>query len=192
MKRAFDAVCGSLGLLFLSPVFLVIAMAIRLDTPGPVFYRGVRVGWNGRLFRIFKFRTMVVEAAVSGPPITTCRDPRVTRVGHFLRGMKLDELPQLINVLLGDMSLVGPRPEDPKYVALYSAEQKTILTIRPGITSPASIAYRDESEMLAGADWEKIYIDEIMPMKLTIDMEYFRNATFHGDLEIIFKTIRAW
>lgn len=191
MKRTFDVVCGSLGLLLLSPLLLFVSMAIRLDSAGPVLFRGMRVGWNGRPFKIFKFRTMVAGATFSGPAITTRADPRVTRVGRFLRGTKLDELPQLINVLLGDMSLVGPRPEDPKYVAAYTPEQKMILAFRPGITSPASIAYRDESEMLAGADWERLYIKEIMPRKLAIDMEYFRDATFRGDIGIIFKTFRA-
>ncbi|MBE0604615.1 MAG: sugar transferase [Deltaproteobacteria bacterium] len=189
MKRAFDVVCGSLGLILLSPLFLLVSIAIRLESAGPVFFRGVRVGWNGRSFEIFKFRTMVDGAAVSGPAITVRGDLRVTRVGHFLRETKVDELPQLINVVLGDMSLVGPRPEDPKYVAAYTPEQKMILAFRPGITSPASIAYRDESELLAGADWEGLYVYDIMPKKLEMDMKYFPGASFLGDLRIIFRTI---
>lgn len=191
MKRVFDVVCGCIGMLLLSPLFLLVSVAIRLDSAGPVFFRGERVGWKGRLFRIYKFRTMVADAAASGPAITTRRDSRVTRVGRFLRKTKLDELPQLINVVTGEMSLVGPRPEDPRYVAAYAPEQRTILEYRPGITSPASIAYRDESEMLAGADWESLYIGEVMPRKLAIDMEYFPHATFRGDLEIICRTIRG-
>ena len=189
MKRAFDVVCSFLGLLCLSPLLLVIAIAIRLDSAGPVFFRGERVGRNGRSFRIIKFRTMVADASVYGPVITTSGDVRVTRLGRFLRGTKLDELMQMVNILLGDMSLVGPRPEDLKYVANYTSEQRKILMYRPGVTSPASIAYRDESAMLAEADWEKIYTEKILPQKLAIDLEYFNNSTVWSDIGIIIKTI---
>ncbi len=189
MKRAFDVVCSSMGLLFLSPLFLVISVAVCLDSPGPVFFRGVRAGISGRPFRIFKFRTMVSDAAASGPAITIRGDARVTRVGRFLRGTKMDELPQLINILRGDMSLVGPRPEDPKYVAGYTPEQREILAYRPGISSPASIAYQDESSMLMETNWENKYVGEILPRKLAIDMEYFRKATVWSDLGVILKTL---
>jgi lipopolysaccharide/colanic/teichoic acid biosynthesis glycosyltransferase len=189
MKRAFDVVCSSLGLLVLSPLFLLISIAIRFDSAGPVYFRGERAGKGGRPFRIFKFRSMVADAAVSGPAITIRGDARVTGVGRFLRRTKMDELPQLINILLGDMSLVGPRPEDLKYVAGYTSEQREILAYRPGITSPASIAYQDESSMLMETDWENKYIGEIMPRKLAIDMEYFREATVWSDLGVILKTL---
>ena len=177
------------GLLLLSPVFAVIAVLIRLSSPGPVFFRGERIGRHGRPFRIVKFRTMREDAAAVGAGITAANDPRVTRVGRLLRHTKLDELPQLLNVLRGEMSLVGPRPEDPRYVALYSEEQRRVLRVRPGITSPASFQFRNEEALLSGADWERKYRDEIMPQKLRIDLAYVEAAGFWTDLALIWRTV---
>jgi lipopolysaccharide/colanic/teichoic acid biosynthesis glycosyltransferase len=176
------------GLLLLSPVFAVIAVLIRLSSPGPVFFRGERTGRHGHPFRIIKFRTMREDAAAVGAGITAANDPRVTGVGRLLRRTKLDELPQLINVLRGEMSLVGPRPEDPRYVALYTAEQRRVLRVRPGITSPASFQFRDEEALLSGADWERKYREEVMPQKLRIDLAYVENAGFWTDLALIWRT----
>src|SRR5262249_41340438 len=151
-----------------------------------VLYRGERVGRDGRLFRLYKFRSMRVGEA--GPAITRAADARVTRVGALLRRTKLDELPQLLNVLAGHMSLVGPRPEAPRYVAMYSAEQRRILSARPGITSPASLLYRGEEAQLVGDDWERLYVEEIMPAKLRIDLEYLDRRTLGSDLGVIIAT----
>lgn len=191
LKRAIDAVASGIGLLLLSPFLVAIALWIRLGSRGPVFYRQVRVGRWGVPFRIFKFRTMVVDAEARGLQITVGeRDPRITGAGHFLRKFKLDELPQLINVLIGDMSLVGPRPEVPRYVQMYSETQREVLRVRPGITDPASIAFRDENAMLAGEpDPERAYIEKIMPKKLEMNLEYLRCASVRNDLSVIFKTI---
>ena len=177
------------GLLLLSPVFAVIAVLIRLSSPGPVFFRGERTGRHGRPFRIVKFRTMREGAAAAGAGITAANDPRVTGVGRLLRRTKLDELPQLINVLRGEMSLVGPRPEDPRYVALYSEEQRRVLRVRPGITSPASFQFRNEEALLSGADWERKYREEVMPQKLRIDLAYVEKAGFWTDLALIWRTV---
>ncbi len=174
-----------------SPLFLVIAVAIHLDSLGPVFFLGERIGRNGVPFKIFKFRTLTRDAAVLGPGITTGNDTRVTRTGRFLRAVKLDELPQLINVLRGEMSLVGPRPEDPRYVNLYTPDQCKILEFRPGITSPASIEYRDESHMILEEDWERFYVEQVIPRKLVIDLEYFHRATLWSDLGVIARTFGA-
>ncbi len=189
-KRLFDVMVSAMGLVILSPLFLVIAVAIKVNSRGPVFYRGLRVGQYGRPFRIYKFRTMVTDADKTGPGITPAQDNRVTSVGRVLRRFKLDEFPQLFNVLKGEMSLVGPRPEDPRYVALYTPEQREILNYRPGITSPASIKYRNESAVLAGDDWERKYVQEIMPEKLAIDAEYFRRARLGDDVRVIVRTFR--
>jgi len=188
-KRAFDFACATLGLAILMPFFVIIALAIKLDSPGPVFFRGERVGLGGKLFRIFKFRTMVVDAAQRGPGITTHGDTRITRVGHFLRKYKIDELPQLFNVLLGEMSLVGPRPEDPRYVAYYTPEQRRVLEIRPGITSPATLHYHHEERWLEGKNWETAYLNELMPRKLAIELEYLDTRTWLTDLKIILQTL---
>src|SRR5437016_7110492 len=163
MRRLVDLVASTSGLLILSPLFAVLAVAVKLSSPGPVFHRGERIGCGGKPFALYKFRSMRVTE--SGPAITRAGDPRVTAVGRFLRRTKLDELPQLINVLAGDMSLVGPRPEAPRYVALYDAEQRRILDARPGLTSPASLRYRSEEEQLVGDEWERIYVERIMPEK---------------------------
>lgn len=189
MKRAFDVLAAGVGLLLLSPVLLVVALAIRLDSPGPVFYRQERVGLGGRVFRILKFRTMRVDADRIGGPLTVGRDPRITRVGAFLRHYKLDELPQLFNVVAGDMSLVGPRPEVPRYVARYDDRQRRVLDVRPGITDPASIAYRHENALLENAaDPEGTYIREIMPAKLEMNLAYLERRSLAADVGIILRT----
>ena len=190
MKRIFDVVASGLGLLVLSPFFLLLAVWIKLDSAGPVFYRQVRVGRYNRNFRLFKFRSMRVWSDKKGLITVGGRDPRVTRSGYFIRKYKLDELPQLINVLLGDMSLVGPRPEVRKYVEMYTSEQLHVLDVRPGITDMASIRYRNENELLAEAeDPEAYYIREIMPDKLKINLEYVAKHSFWLDMKLIFKTI---
>ncbi len=191
MKRLFDLVISALGLVLLAPFFLVVAAAIKLQSRGPVFYRGERIGKDGKPFRIFKFRTMVADAAAAGPGITPRDDPRITPLGRFLRRFKIDELPQLINVLKGEMSLVGPRPEDPRYVAHYTSRQREVLSVRPGITSPASLYYRREESLLVGNSWERTYLDVILPHKLEIELDYLQRATFLTDLELVFKTAFA-
>lgn len=191
LKRTFDLLASALGLIILSPIFALIALLIRLTSPGPVFYRARRVGQGGREFTLYKFRSMVADADRRGPGITAAGDSRVTPVGRVLRRTKLDELPQLWNVLRGDMSLVGPRPEDPRYVALYTPEQRRVLDVRPGITSLASIEYRNEEAVLHGPDWEQHYIHEVMPAKLAIDLRYVQRATLFTDLLIILRTLLA-
>ena len=189
MKRAFDIVMSWLGLLVLSPLFLILAVWIKLDSPGPVFYRQVRVGRYNRDFRIFKFRSMRVGADKGSLVTIGGRDPRITRSGYFIRKFKLDELPQLINVLVGDMSLVGPRPEVRHYVDYWTPEQMHVLDVRPGITDPASIKFRNENELMAQAeDPEKYYIEVIMQEKLKLYLEYVRSHSFWGDIKLIFKT----
>lgn len=189
-KRLFDIVSSGIGLLCLAPVFVVMAIWIKLDSRGPVFYRQTRVGRYGRDFRIFKFRSMRVGSD-KGRQITVGeRDPRITHSGYFIRRYKIDELPQLINVFLGDMSIVGPRPEVRKYVDLYSEEQRKVFQVRPGITDLASIKYRNENELLSQVDDpDTYYIDVIMPDKLTINLEYIRHQSFMGDIKIIFNTL---
>ena len=191
MKRMFDLLFCSLGLLLFFPLFLVISVAIRLDSPGPVFFRQVRVGRNGRPFRIFKFRTMCAGAETGGRKITVGDDPRVTRAGCFLRRLKLDELPQLINVVKGEMSLVGPRPEVPWYVEFYPEEvRRQVLSVRPGITDIASIKYRDESALLAGAaDPERMYVNVVLPEKLKHYVQYVSERTLWLDFKIILLTL---
>lgn len=190
MKRVVDFISSSLGLLFLSPVFLVIATAIRFDSAGPVFFRQERVGKDGVRFRIFKFRSMFVESEDRGPQITVGGDPRVTRVGRFLRRTKLDELPQLINVWKGEMSLVGPRPEVPAYVAHYNDRQLKVLSVCPGITDLASLSYMDEEGVLVeSGDPLRYYLEEIMPKKLDLNLQYIENMSLLGDMKIIFQTI---
>jgi len=192
LKRAFDIAASAAGLALLSPLLVAIAVAVRLDSPGPVLYRGRRMGRYGREFYIWKFRTMVTGADRAGPGITVADDSRVTRVGRLLRRTKLDELPQLVNVLRGEMSIVGPRPEDPRYVALYTPEQRAqILSIRPGLTSPASVRFRDEEAALSGADWETAYVQQIMPAKLALDLEYVQNASLLRDVGLIVRTVAA-
>lgn len=192
LKRAMDIVLSLAGIAALSPVLALTALAVALDSPGGVFYRQVRVGKRGKEFRIFKFRTMVSGADRKGPLITIGADERVTRVGRVLRKTKLDELAQLLNVLKGDMSFVGPRPEVPKYVAMYSPAQRNVLLVRPGITDYASIAYRDENDLLSGAeDPERVYIETIMPAKLELNRQYISQIGVLTDIKLIFKTIAA-
>ena len=190
MKRTFDFLASSLGLCLLSPLFLLVAIAIRLESPGQVFFRQDRVGKDGENFLIYKFRSMVANASEIGPLITTAGDARITRVGRFLRRTKLDELPQLLNVWRGEMSLVGPRPEVPTYVALYDERQREVLSIRPGITDPASIAYADEEEILGGAsDPARVYVEEVLPRKLELNLQYIEKMSLHYDVWVIWKTI---
>lgn len=192
MKRLLDITASGIGLLLLSPIFLVLAIWIKLDSQGPVFYRQVRVGRGNRDLRIFKFRSMRVGSDKGSLITVGGRDSRVTRSGYFIRKYKFDELPQLINVFIGDMSLVGPRPEVRRYVDLYNQEQLHVLDVRPGITDPASIKYRNENELLEQADYpEQYYIDVIMPDKLRLNLEYATNQSFFGDLKLIFKTFKA-
>ena len=189
MKRVFDIVASGLGLIVLSPLFLVLAIWIKLDSKGPVFYRQVRVGYKNKDFRIFKFRSMRVGADKGSLVTIGGHDPRVTRSGYFIRKFKFDELPQLINVFLGDMSLVGPRPEVRHYVDYWTAEQKHVLDVRPGITDPASIKFRNENELMEKAeDPEKYYIEVIMQEKIKLYLEYVKKHSFFYDLGLIFKT----
>ncbi|MBQ4265355.1 MAG: sugar transferase [Clostridia bacterium] len=192
LKRAMDIVVSGCALAVLWPVLALIAVAIKIDDPGPVFYRQVRVGKNGKEFRIYKFRTMVVDADKKGLAITVGRDSRITRVGAFLRKTKLDELAQLINVFTGEMSFVGPRPEVSKYVSLYTPYQRQVLLVRPGITDYASIAYRNENDMLEGAeDPERMYIDVIMPDKIELNMKYLHEISPVADVKLILSTVIA-
>ncbi|TAK56272.1 MAG: sugar transferase [Gammaproteobacteria bacterium] len=190
-KRLFDAVVAIIGLLLLAPFLAAVAIWIKLDSPGPALFQQVRVGRNGRHFRIKKFRTMHSGSADLGPAITASGDVRITRCGAILRKTKIDELPQLWNVLAGDMSLVGPRPEVPKYVAHYSdQERREILSLRPGITDPASLEFIDESQVLAGAaDLEAEYLANVMPRKLQAGRRYVRERTFLRDVGIILRTL---
>ena len=189
MKRIFDIVASGFGLLVMSPVFLILAIWIKLDSKGPVFYRQVRVGRKNRDFRIFKFRSMRVGADKMGLITVGGHVPRVTRSGYFIRKYKLDEFPQLINVFIGDMSLVGPRPEVRKYVDLYTSEQMQVLDVRPGVTSLASIRYRNENELLEKVeDSDQYYINVVKQDKLAIDLEYIRNVSFGYDIRLVFQT----
>ena len=193
LKRAFDVFFSAGALLVLCPLLLAVAVWVRLDSAGPVFFRQRRVGRDGREFDIFKFRTMTGEASMRGPQITVGADARITRCGAFLRKYKIDEFPQFINVLLGDMSVVGPRPEVPRYVALYpSYTRAVVLSVRPGITDLASIEYRDENDLLGhSADPESTYVNEVMPAKLAYCERYVRERSFVGDLSIIKRSFAA-
>jgi lipopolysaccharide/colanic/teichoic acid biosynthesis glycosyltransferase len=192
-KRVFDVLVSALGLLLIAPLLLLLAAAVKLDSPGPVFFRQLRVGRHGVPFRIHKFRTMRVDAEALGPQVTVGVDARITRVGHWLRGRRFDELPQLIDVLRGDMSLVGPRPEVPRYVEHYPAELKSrVLSVRPGITDPAALAFIDEAALLAAAaDPEREYIEVVLPRKLARQAEYAAHATLGSDLGVIARTLRV-
>jgi lipopolysaccharide/colanic/teichoic acid biosynthesis glycosyltransferase len=186
LKRVFDLLVSLLVILIALPLWLAVAIAIKLDAPGPVFHRGQRVGKDGKIFSTYKFRTMVLEAWNCGPGITRDADPRITRVGRVLRKFKIDEMPQLINVLKGEMSIMGPRPEDPRYVAYYPEEYEQILKVRPGMASLAFIKYRHEEELLASTEdsVEQVYLGRILPDKLRMDIEYVGNQSFTGDLSI--------
>jgi len=189
MRRVFDTICAAAGLVILCPLFVVIALAIKLKGGhGPVFYLQPRVGQDGREFHLIKFRSMVTGADRQAA-LTVTEDPRITRVGHFLRQHKLDELPQLINVVKGDMRLVGPRPEMKRYVDSFPAEYKVLLQNPPGITDPASLAFRDESKVLDAGNLEAHYLSQILPQKLRLSIEYSRRRTFLSDLKIIFQTV---
>jgi FlaA1/EpsC-like NDP-sugar epimerase/lipopolysaccharide/colanic/teichoic acid biosynthesis glycosyltransferase len=187
--RGLDLIASGLGLLLLSPVFLIIGLVIKLTSAGPVFYKAERVGQGGRLFILYKFRSMYLNADRNGPRITLKDDPRITPVGRFLRRTKLDEFPQLINVFRGEMSLVGPRPEDPRYVALYTPMQRQVLAVRPGMTSPASLHYREEETFLSGDNWEAVYREQVLPAKLALDLAYLQQRTLWTDLALILQTI---
>lgn len=189
-RRVLDLLIAIPATIVLLPVFAVIAVWIKLNSRGPVFFLQERIGRGGLPFRIFKFRTMVVDAEQRGTQITIGRDPRITRCGHFLRKYRFDELPQLLNVLKGEMGIVGPRPEVPRYVALYNDEQRQILAYRPGITSPASIAFSNENEILAQQpDPENFYRTELMPAKIGKDLLYSRQATIRSDCAVIARTV---
>lgn len=188
-KRLFDLLASFVALVLLSPLLVLIALAVALGTPGGAFFRQVRVGRHGKEFALLKFRTMRVGSEAKGQLTVGQRDPRITAVGRFLRSSKLDELPQLINILLGQMSVVGPRPEVPRYVALYTTEQRRVLSVRPGLTSLASIAYINENEVLGrSSDPERSYVEEVMPAKLALDLRYVENAGLIQDLRIIWRT----
>lgn len=190
LKRVFDVFFSLLGIILLAPIFLIVAIWIKLDSPGSVFFRQTRIGQFGREFSIYKFRTMVANAESLGKQITVANDRRITRSGQFLRKFKLDELPQLFNVLRGDMSLVGPRPEVPRYVELYTPEQRQVLKVRPGITDVASIEFRNENDLLANAlNFEEAYIQEIMPKKLELNLQYIERASLGFDFLIILQTL---
>jgi lipopolysaccharide/colanic/teichoic acid biosynthesis glycosyltransferase len=189
-KRAFDLVCATIGIVVLVPVFVVIAVLIKRDDDGPVFYRPLRVGHRGVTFRLWKFRTMRVDADREGIGLTIGDDQRVTRIGRTLRRYKLDELPQLFNVVAGEMSLVGPRPEDPRYVAVYTPEQRRVLDLIPGITDPASIRYADESALLgAVGDPEREYLERIMPAKIELNLRYATRAGLASDVGVVMRTL---
>lgn len=192
LKRLFDILFSAFGLIVMSPPLIFSAIAIKLDSEGPVFYRGKRIGHYGKPFRIYKFRTMVVNAEKLGGPSTADDDPRITKIGHLLRKLKLDELPQLINVLKGEMSFVGPRPEVQHYVDMFTEEEKAILNARPGITDWASLWNPDEGAILKGSqDPEKAYMEMIRPEKLKLQLKYVKKNSFWIDLKIILLTLKT-
>lgn len=190
MKRIFDILVSGVGLILLSPILFFISLWIKLDSKGPVFYRQTRVGRGNRDFRIFKFRSMNTGADKGSLITIGGRDPRITRSGYFIRKYKIDELPQLINVFIGDMSFVGPRPEVRRYVEMYTVEQMQVLSVRPGITDVASIKYRNENEILGSVENpDEYYIRVLMPDKLRLNMEYMDKRTFFSDIKIILITV---
>jgi lipopolysaccharide/colanic/teichoic acid biosynthesis glycosyltransferase len=190
MKRLFDIVVSAAGIVLLSPVFLLVGMLVRMDSPGPVFFTQERIGKGFKPFRIYKFRTMRENAEESGPRITVDGDDRITETGRVLRRYKLDELPQLLNVLKGDMSFVGPRPEVKEYIQSFRAEYEKLLSVRPGITDPASIRYSNEERVLAGSrNWEERYKTHVLPEKIRMSMEYLENNSIATDLSLIFRTL---
>lgn len=192
VKRAFDLTMSLFGLLLVGPLLLLIALWIKLESRGPVFYRGERVGRGGRLFHIYKFRSMIVDADKVGPTTTTGDDPRITKAGKFLRKTKIDELPQLLNVLCGQMSFVGPRPQVKWAVDLYTPEEQALLTVRPGITDYASLVFRNEGELLRGSkDPDKDYLELIAPEKIRLGLLYVRTHTLWTDIRIILATVGA-
>jgi len=188
--RMLDVGVAVTGLVFLSPLLFVIALLIRATSSGPVLYKATRIGKSGKPFILYKFRSMCVDAD-KGPTITRKDDARVTSLGRLLRRTKIDELPQLINVLKGEMSVVGPRPEHPKYLQYYTEEQLKVLSIKPGLTSPASVTYRHEEQLLSGADWESQYIEEILPAKLSLELDFISHRSLRTDLQIVWKTLQS-
>ena len=192
-KRSFDIIFSAFGLVFTLPFFLIIAFAIKIDSKGPVFFKHRRIGLNGIPFLMYKFRTMVASAASIGPGITYHEDTRITALGQLLRKTKLDELPQMINVWRGEMSFVGPRPEVPNYVKHYTSEQQKVLSVKPGITGPAQIEWRDEAAHIRNAEnIDEVYIQQIMPQKLVLDIEYVKSPiSLLKDLRYILLTVRA-
>ena len=191
LKRAFDVIMGIIMTIILLPVMFIIAILIKADSKGPVFYRQERVTQYGKIFRVFKFRTMVVDADKIGSHVTINDDPRITRIGKKIRGCRFDELPQLFNILAGDMSFVGTRPEAVRYVDAYTDEMKATLLLPAGVTSRASISYRDEAELLNGVDNpDEVYIDKILPEKMKYNLEYLRNYSFCEDIRIVFATVK--
>jgi lipopolysaccharide/colanic/teichoic acid biosynthesis glycosyltransferase len=189
MKRIIDILVSLIGLICLLPLLLLVAVLIKLDSPGPVFFRQVRIGMRFRRFQILKFRTMVQDSLTRGQAITVGDDPRITRVGWFLRKTKIDELPQLINVLRGEMTFVGPRPEVPQYVEMFREDYEEILKVRPGITDLASIKYRDEAALLGQSkNPEEEYITHVLPDKINLSKEYLKRSSFFFDLTLVFKT----
>lgn len=191
LKRLLDIILSGIGLVILFPLFLCVALLIVIDSKGGAFYRQIRVGKNGKNFRLLKFRTMSLNSELSGLITIGGRDPRVTPIGYYLRKYKIDELPQLLNVFFGSMSLVGPRPEVPKYVAMYTPEQKQVLCVKPGITDYASLAYFSENELLANSiDPDKTYIEEVLPAKLKLNLQYIKEAGTLTDLKVILKTLQ--
>ena len=190
VKRTIDFFAAFIGLIVLSPFFLIIAVLVKLDSRGPIFYLQNRVGLKGKLFQLFKFRSMKIEADKLAPITIGQRDPRITTIGYFLRKFKIDELPQLINVLKGEMSLVGPRPEVEKFVKLYNPNQLRVLTVKPGITDYASIEFRNENRLLEGKpDPIEYYVTEIMPEKLRLNLKYIDSQSLFTDIQIILKTL---
>jgi len=190
IKRTFDIVAASAGLVVLFPIFALVALLVRLDSPGPVIFKQRRIGRGFRPFMMYKFRTMVPEAPARGRPLTVGDDPRITRVGRLLRASKIDELPQLVNVLKGEMTLVGPRPEVPRYVEFFRTDYEEILVVRPGLTDPASLKYRDEAAILSqAADPEREYLDRLLPDKIRLGKEYVRRSSFWYDLSLILRTL---
>lgn len=191
LRGAFDRFCALVGLAILAPLFVFIALAIKLDEGGPIFYSHSRVGKGFGKFRLLKFRTMITNS-MSGSPLTGPEDPRITRVGKFLRQYKLDELPQLVNVLKGEMQLVGTRPQHERYVKHFPREYEVLLQVPPGITDLASLCFRNETEMLQEGSFEEQYIARIMPIKLQLSLNYYRARTFFSDLDIIFRTVLGY
>jgi len=189
-KRIFDLVVGTFSLIVVSPIMLICVILSKLQSPGPIIYSAQRAGLRGKIFSMYKFRTMVTNAQSIGTGITNYRDPRITPIGRFLRKTKLDELPQLLNVLKGEMSIVGPRPEAPEYVKFYTKKQRKVLEVRPGITGPAQIENRDEEEKFKDcAEPEEYYINILMPKKLEIDLQYVKHHNLRSDLKFLFGTI---
>ncbi len=189
--RLLDFSLSGIVLCLFVPLFLVITIVMKLTSPGPVFYQALRVGHGGRLFHLYKFRTMMVDAKHLGPPLTGEDDQRITSIGRFLRQTKIDELPQFLNVIKGDMNLVGPRAEDPKYVASYTPRQRQVLSVKPGITSPASVLYRHEERLLCGSDREEAYLRDVLPAKLDIELNYLGRRTLWTDFAVLGQTFLA-